>query len=188
MATDQDPPEDQDPPDQDPPEDGKDKPEDQDPPEDDPKDQKDPKDQDPEKAKLIQARDRLKAKTRDQETRIRELEEKLNPGKADPVKAANRKLVTAEARVVLTKAGVADAGDQKAVMDFLGLDSVAVSDDGDVDAEEIQERLDTLQRVFGKAAGGGTRRTPRTDTRDRGGEKAKEPDAASKRRRAMLGY
>lgn len=179
---DQDPgqedPKDQDPKDQDPG--------DGDPGDEDPKDQ-DPKDgPDPEVKKAQARRDKALQRAQAAEARVKELEEKLNPGKADPVKAANRRLVTAEARVVLTAKGITEPADQKAVMGFLDLDSVDVSDDGEVDGDTITERLETLARVFGKGGGGGRPRTPRVDTRDRGGDRAKDVDPAKKRRMEML--
>lgn len=148
----------------------------------DPKDSK--KGQDPELAKAIKARDTAKAKAREYQDRIKDLEEKLNPGKKDPVAVANRRLVTAEARVAMTAKGITDPADQKAVIDFLGLDSVDVSDDGEVDGDAITERLETLARVFGKNGGG--KRTPRLDTRDLGGERGKPVDPAKARRLSML--
>lgn len=155
----------------------------------DPKDpEQDPEDKpkaDPEKAKLITARDRAKEKARQLQERVSELEEKLNPGKKDPVAVANRRLVTAEARVALTTKGITDPAEQKEVMDFLALDSVSVSDDGEVDSDAITERLDTLARIFGKGKQNG-RRTPNLDTRDLGGERGKPVDPAKARRLSML--
>jgi hypothetical protein len=146
------------------------------------------RDQDTELKKAIGRRDRAlkeKAALADQ---LRALKEKYEPEKADPVKVANRRLVAAEARVVLTGKGITDPGDQKEVMDFLALDSVTVSDDGEVDSDTLTDRVERLSSIFGKLGGGGGngRRTPRVDTRDRGGEKAKPEDAASRRRREML--
>lgn len=185
----------EDPKDQDP---GRDDPKDQDPPEDDPKgdDPEDPpeedpkgkpKDQDPDLKRAIQRRDRaLKEKTALAE-QLQKLKEKYEPEKADPVKVANRRLVTAEAKVVLTGKGFTDPGDQKALAAYLDLDSVSVTDDGDVDSDTIQDRVEELVRIVGKVAGGGGKnRTPRLDTRDRGGERAQPKDAASTRRRDML--
>lgn len=170
---------------QDPPEDPKDPDLD---PEDPPEDPKDKPKVDPEVAKATARRDKALQRAQAAEAKVKELEEKLNPGKADPVAAANRRLVTAEARVVLTGKGITDPTDQKAVLAFLGLDTVDVSDDGDVDSDAITERVEDLARVFGKLGGGkGGTRTPRVDTRDRGGEKAKPDDAATARRKAMLG-
>ncbi len=157
-------------------------------PQQDPGPGEDPKkdDRDPELAKAIKARDTAKAKTRELTDKIRELEEKLNPGKADPVAAANRRLVSAEARVVLTGKGVTDAADQRALLDFLKLDGVPVSADGEVDADAIADQVETLLSIARKLNGGAGRKSPRVDTRDLGGEKGKPVDPARARRLEML--
>lgn len=159
---------------------------DQDPPEDDPKDQDQDqeKDKDPEKEKLIRRRDAALRRAQQAEEREKALRDKYEPKDQDPETKANRKLIRAEFKVVAAKAGVADE-DLRDLASFLDLDSVPVDGDGEVDADMIQERLDTLARIFGKTSGGRTR-GPRLDTRDKGGEKAKPLDAASKRRRDML--
>jgi hypothetical protein len=171
----QDPPDPVDPP-QDPP----------DPPDDDPTDPPDPP-KDPELAKAIKRRDAALAAKKRADDELAALKAKYEPDKADPVKAANRRLVTAEARTVLTAAGITEREDQKEVLGFLDLDSVSVTDDGDVDADAIQDRVEALRRIFGGKAPAG-KRTPRVDTRDKGGDNGKPLDAASKRRREMLGY
>lgn len=150
--------------------------------------EKKPADQDPELAKAIRTRDQAKAKARELQDRVKELEEKLNPGKADPVAQANRRLVAAETRTVLTAAGVKDPADQKALLGFLDLASITVGNDGEVDTDAIQDQVDTLISVAKKLAGtgGGGKRTPRLDTRDLGGEKGKPADPAKARRMAML--
>lgn len=153
-----------------------------DPPDDDPEDP--PKD--PELQKAIRRRDAALAAKKKADDELAALKAKYEPDKADPVKTANRRLVTASARTVLTAAGVTEKEDQKAVIGFLDLDSISVTDDGDVDEDAIQERVEDLKRIFGKGGGGG-RRTPRVDTRDKGGDNGKPQDAASKRRREMLG-
>lgn len=187
---DQDPGTDPDPKDQDPSTDPKDQdPKDQDPKDQDPgtdPDPKDPKDQDPEVRKALQRRDAALKRAQKAEDDARKLREKYEPKDEDPEVKANRKLVRAEARVVLTKAGVTETDDQKVLMDVLALDDVDVDTDGAVDSDAIQERLDAILAVARKLTGPGGRRTPRVDTRDRGGEKEKPMDAAKRRRMEML--
>lgn len=162
-----------------------------DPPADPPADPPDPDPEDPpvdpEVQKAIRRRDAALAAKRKSDEELAALKAKYEPDKADPVKAANRRLVTAEARTVLTAAGITEREDQKEVLAYLDLDTVSVTDDGDVDADAIQDRVDALRRIFGGKAPAG-KRTPRVDTRDKGGENGKPTDAASKRRREMLGY
>lgn len=178
--------EDQDPKDQDPgKEDPKDRdPKDEDPGEDDPKKDQDPP-KDPELAKAQKRRDAALARAQKAEEEAKTLREKYEKSDEDPVVKANRRLVSAEGRVVLTAAGVAKE-DQAAVLRYLDLDSVHVGDDGAVDSDAIQERVEELSRIFGGQKKD-TKRSPRLDTRDKGGEKAKPEDAATARRRAMLG-
>lgn len=160
----------------------------EDPEDSDPDDKKDPKkEQDPEVAKAIRRRDSALARAKKAEDEAAALREKYEGSKDDPVAKANRKLVAAEARVVLTAAGFTESADQKVLMDFLGLDDVEVGPDGEVDSDTIKDRLEDLVSVVKKSIpdqrrGGG----PRVDTRDRGGEKGKTLDPASKRRRDML--
>lgn len=152
---------------------------------DNPDPDKDPP-KDPELEKAIRRRDAALAAKKKAEDELAALRAKHEPDKADPVKAANRRLVTAEARTVLTAAGITEREDQKVVLGYLDLDSVSVTDDGDVDADTIQDRVEDLKRIFGGKAQ--PRRTPRVDTRDKGGDNGKPQDAASRRRREMLGY
>jgi hypothetical protein len=149
------------------------------------KDKDPPKD--PELEKAIRRRDRALADKKKLEDELAALRAKHEPDKVDPVKAANRRLVTASARTVLTAAGITEKDDQKAVIGFLDLDSVSVTDDGDVDEDTIQERVEELKRIFGRNAGTPRPRSPRVDPRDKGGDNAKPEDAASRRRREMLG-
>jgi hypothetical protein len=175
---DQDPTKDQDPKDQ----------EDLDQEDPDQEDQEDPKEkEDPEKAKLIRRRDAALRRAQKAEEDAAKLREKYEARDQDPEVRANRKLVAAEARVVMAAKGITDPADQKTLAAYLDLGSVTVSGDGDVDSDTIQDRLEELVSVVGKLSGGGGRtRTPRLDTRDRGGEKAKPLDPGSKRRRDML--
>jgi hypothetical protein len=180
----------EDPKDQDP---GAEDPKDGDPGAEDPKDDDDPDDQDPkddpkkdldpELKKAQKRRDAALARAQKAEEEAARLREKYEKKDEDPEVRANRKLVAAETRVVLTEAGV-PKDDHSTVMKYLALDDVAVGTDGTVDSDTIQERVEELVRIFGgrkekKAA-------PRLDTRDRGGDRAKPSDAASKRRREML--
>lgn len=176
----------EDPKDQDP---GAEDPKDQDPKDGDPAEDEDPpekpKEEDPEKAKLIKRRDSALARAQKAEDEARALREKYEKSDEDPVVKANRRLVAAEGRVVLTAAGIGKE-DQATVLKYLDLDSVSVGDDGQVDSDTLQERVEELARIFGGKKDPG-KRTPKVDTRDRGGEKAKPEDAATARRKAMLG-
>lgn len=157
----------------------------------DPKDpaegEKDPKPElDPEVKKAIARRDRALKDREAALEQLKALREKYEPASEDPEKRANRKLVHAEARVVLTGAGI-PKDDQATVMQYLGLDDVEVGSDGEVDSDAITERVEALSRIFGRrqAAPG---RSPRgIDSRDRGGERGKPVDPAKKRRMEMLG-
>lgn len=174
-----DPPKDPDPKD---PEDPKDPPED--PPKDPDPDPKDPE-PDPELVKAQKRRDAALGRAQKAEEEAARLREKYEKAEEDPEKRANRKLVSAEARVVLTEAGV-PKDDQAKVMKYLALEDINVGQDGTVDSETISERVEELREIFGKAPKEKPR-TPRVDTRDRGGERAKPEDAATARRKAMLG-
>ena len=180
----------EDPPVTDPPEDEVDPDNDPNDPDNDPdqgkKEEEPPKD--PELQKAIKRRDSALARIKTVEAERDALREKYEKDKTDPVKVANGRLVKAEARTVLTAAGITDKGDQATVMRFLDLESVSVGTDGDVDTADLEGRVEELRSIFGKGTKDKpTKRTPRTDTRDRGGDKGDAPNAASARRRAMLG-
>lgn len=153
-------------------------------------DEKPPEDEkkDPELQKAIKRRDAALAQKKKAEEERDALREKYEKDKTDPVAVANSRLVKAEARTVLTAAGITDKGDQAAVMRYLDLASVSVGGDGDVDTADLEGRVEELRDIFGKKAKEPQKRTPRTDTRDKGGDKAKTLDDASRRRRAMLGF
>lgn len=187
MAEEKDPPKED--PKTDPPEDEVDPDNDPDDPDNDP-DQGKPKDppKDPELEKAIKRRDAALAGRKKAEEEAQALRDKYEKDKTDPIKVANGRLVKAEARTVLTAAGITDKGDQATVIRYLDLDSVSVGNDGDVDTADLEGRVEELRAIFGKPVKDKpTKRTPPTDTRDRGGDKGKVPDAASARRRAMLG-
>jgi hypothetical protein len=158
-------------------------------PDNDP-DQGKPKDppKDPELEKAIKRRDAALAGRKKAEEEAAALREKYEKDKTDPVKVANGRLVKAEARTVLTAAGITDKAEQATVMRYLDLDSVSVGTDGDVDSADLEGRVEELRDIFGKKTPATKKTGPRTDTRDRGGDKGKPADAASARRRAMLGY
>lgn len=154
-------------------------------PEEDPEEEK-PK-PNPEVQKAIRRRDAALAAKKKAEEEAAALRAKYEPDQADPEVKANRKLVRAEARVVMSGAGLTEREDQAALATFLDLDTVTVGPDGEVDSDEIQERLEKLIRIAGKLSGGQKRTTvPRLDPRDRGGEKGKPVDPATARRKAML--
>lgn len=137
--------------------------------------------------KLERTARRRDAALRKAQARIAELEKGQGGGDPkdpadDPVAKANAKLVRAEARTALAAAGVTDREDQKVVLEVLNLAGIEVDDDGP-DADAVEELVATLRRVFGKVSGEPGRvrpRTPRVDTRDRGGSKGEpvDPDAA----------
>jgi hypothetical protein len=151
----------------------------------DPKDKKDTTD--PEVAKAIRRRDAAIKARQTAEAEVAALKEKYEKDKTDPIKVANGRLVKAEARTVLTAAGVTDKSDQAAILDFLGLDSVSVTDSGEVDTGAIEDRVEELRRIFGKAPAKPAKRTPSVDGKRGQGDGAKPADAAQARRRAMLG-
>lgn len=136
--------------------------------------------------KLERTARRRDAALRKAQARIAELEKSQREGDPkepadDPVARANAKLVRAEARTALAAAGVTDREDQKAVLEILNLSGIEVDDDGP-DPDAVADLVDTLRRVFGGRAGDGKSprpRTPRVDTRDRGGSKTPpaDPDA-----------
>jgi hypothetical protein len=154
--------------------------------EDKPADDKPKDDVDPEVAKAIKRRDAAITARKKAEAEAQALRDKYEKDKTDPLAQANSRLVKAEAKTVLTASGVAKE-DQTAVMRYLALDDVQVDNDGNVDTDAIQDAVDELKKIFGKGAKD-IKRTPRIDTRDKGGNGAKPADAASARRREMLGY
>lgn len=104
----------------------------------------------------------------------------------DPVVKANAKLVRAEARTALAAAGITDRATQKNILDLLNLSGIEVDDDGP-DPDAVADLVDTLREAFGGAKGKGELpkpRTPRVDTRDRGGSSGQpvNPDSARYRR------
>lgn len=114
-------------------------------------------------------------------------EEKEKPEEEDKVAVANRRLIHASARTVLTAAGVADKEDQKLILKMIDLSDVAVDDEDGPDEDTIEERIADLRRIFG-----GTSKPERKgNTRPRGVKPASEsssaPDPDSARYRRFLG-
>ena len=113
--------------------------------------------------------------------------EKPKDEKPDPLRAANLRLVNSEARAQLAALGITDKSEQKTVIGYLNLGDVSVDDDGDVDTDEIEERISALQKIFGGKSQ--RRRPPRTDPRDRsgGGSGPTNSDPDSARYARILG-
>lgn len=132
--------------------------------------------------KRAAARDR---KLREAQAEIAKLKAKDEGGEPDKEAMANAKLVASAARTQLASAGITDREDQRAVIGLLRLDDIEVDEDGEVDEEALEERLAELRRILGAKGPTPTKRTPRVDTRDRGGsgkETAADPDSARFRR------
>ena len=100
------------------------------------------------------------------------------PSEADILREGMKRTA---ARAVLATSGVTDKEDQSVLLSVLSLDGVEITD-GEVDTEALEERLSDLRRIFGAPAP--AKRTPRVDTRDRGGREPvpTDPDAARYRR------
>lgn len=100
----------------------------------------------------------------------------------DPVLVANGRLIRAEARAQLAAVGVVDRDDQRAALATLNLSDIDVDEMGEVDADALEERIADLRRVFGGKGAAPAKRSPRVDTRDKGGKDngaaAVSPDAA----------
>jgi hypothetical protein len=139
-----------------------------------------------EAAKWRKRAERRETKLREAQAELAKLRaEKDGTGEPDRDAIANAKLVNAEARAQLAAAGVTEKDDQRTVIAVLNLSDVEVEENGEVDAEVIEERISELRRIFGK--GPAPRRTPRVDTRDRGGKPGEKVDADSARFRRILG-
>lgn len=154
--------------------------------EDEDEDEKDGKD-DTELKKAIRRRDRVLREKRALERELKELRDKdTKKDEPDPVKLANTRLVRSEVRAQLASAGVTERDDQKEILEILNLDGVSVGDDGDVDVDEIEDRIAILRRVFGGSSKP-TKRSPRVDTRDRSSDKDKNTDPDKDRYKRILG-
>lgn len=151
---------------------------------DDKEDEKDSKDES-ELKKAIRRRDRALREKRALERELQEFRDKdKKKDDPDPVKVANTRLIRAEVRTQLASAGITEREDQKVILEILDLEGVSVGDDGDVDVDEIEDRIAELRRIFGGRA---TKRTPRVDTRDRGKDKDTNTDPDAARYRQILG-
>jgi hypothetical protein len=139
---------------------------------------------DPELQKAIRRRDRAIAENRKLKAQLAEKEKaEKKDDEPDPVAEANSRLVRTAAHGVLRGLGVEDKSDRVEILDLLNLSDVDVDDDG-ADEDAIEEKIETLRRVFG-ADGKPTRRVPRTTSaKDKGGNSkdTTDPDAARYRR------
>jgi hypothetical protein len=133
--------------------------------------------------KRAESRDK---KLREAQAELARLKAAQNGGEeTDPVATANARLVSAEARTLLAGLGVTDKADQRAVLAVLDLSDVDVDDDGEVDTDAIEERLAELRRVLGGKVD--RKRSPRVDTRDRGGRETTPADPDAARYKRILG-
>lgn len=139
--------------------------------------------------KAIARRDRAlreKRKLQDELAAERAKNEKAEKNEPDPVEKANTRLVRQATRTALAAAGVTDREDQKLVIDALNLSGISVDDDG-VDEDDIEDRISELRRIFGGTGKASTKRTPRVDTRDKGGSNGNTTDPDAARYKRILG-
>lgn len=133
-----------------------------------------------------------KAKRRDE--KLREAQSELaklkgdkdkpaEPSEADKLREGMKRTAT---RTVLVGAGVTDKEDQATLLSVLRLDGVELTDDGEADTDELESQLTELRRILG-ATGNGKPRTPKIDTRDKGGRDSKPADPDSARYRRIMG-
>jgi hypothetical protein len=112
--------------------------------------------------------------------------EKEKPeGEPDPVAKANARLLNASARTVLTAAGVTEKEDQKTILSMIDLSDVDVDEDDGPDEEAIEEKIDTLRRIFGKSSAPekpGSRVPRGVRAPDRGKGESVDPDTARYRK------
>lgn len=185
-----------DPKDQDP---GRTDPPENDPPENDPDDDDDPEEWTPPSKEQWEKLDRA-AKRRDAALRKAQQEiadlKKGSKKDGDPDPAADRaaradmRLVRAETRTALTAVGVTDREDQKRVLDALNLTGIEVDEEDGPDPDQVADLIEVLRKAFGGKGGSNGKdrpRTPRIDTRDRGGAKADPADPDKARYAKILG-
>lgn len=135
----------------------------------------------PDLAKAIKRRDRAIAEAR----RLKaELDKATKKDEApDPVAQANDRLVRSEVRTQLAALGVTEKADVKAVLEVIRLDGIEVDANGEVDEDEVEDRLGELRRIFG---GKSTRQVPKVSTRDKGGNGTKKTDPDAERYARIL--
>lgn len=138
-------------------------------------------DKNPDLAKAIKRRDRAIAETRRLKAELDKVNKKDT--EPDPVAQANDRLVRSEVRTQLAALGVTEKADVKAVLEVLRLDGIEVDKNGDVDEDEIEDRLGELRRIFGSKA---TRQVPKVSTRDKGGNGTKKTDSDADRYARIL--
>lgn len=104
------------------------------------------------------------------------------PSEADKLREGMKRTA---ARTALVSAGVTDKADQATLLDVLKLDAVELDDDGEPDTDELETRLAELRRILGAPAPG--KRTPRVDTRDKGGRNMEPTNPDQARWRRIMG-
>lgn len=132
-------------------------------------------------AKAIKRRDRAIAEARRLKAELDKVNKKDDA--PDPIAQANDRLVRSEVRTQLAAIGVTDKADVKAVLEAIRLDGIAVDANGDVDEDEVEDRLSELRRIFGSKV---TRQVPKVSTRDKGGDGVKKTDSDSDRYARIL--
>lgn len=139
----------------------------------------------PDLERAIKRRDRAITRTRELEAELASLRAKDKEGEEpDPVAQANDRLVRSEVRTQLAALGVTDKKDQAAILDVINLDGIEVDKNGEVDEDEVEERLGELRRIFGGKA---ERRVPRTTSpRDKGGNGKTKSDPDRERYERIL--
>lgn len=129
------------------------------------------------KKRAIRREDQL---TKAQEELAKLKGEKEKPAEEDPLQKANRRLVHASARTVLTAAGVTDKDAQATVLSMLNLSDIDVDDEDGPDEDEIEKRLTKLREALAPRE---VRRRPgNVSPKDRGAGSPVDADTARYRR------
>ena len=136
--------------------------------------------------KLQEKASRREAALRKAQKELAELKKPKEPDEEeDKVAKANRRLLTASARTVLTAAGIADRDDQKLVLSLIDLSGIEIDEEDGPDEDAIEEKISDLRRIFGatsKPDAPGSRKPRGVRTADRGGNGTVDADTARYRR------